>query len=296
MVFLNLCSAKAQIIGSIKLGADDFIKGKEKVEAPSSSNETPSLPKPSTINNALSNELSIIRQQYRLVYQKDTYGKNGKPYYGETYTLGIKVSNGMYVLREAIEPWWLDNDYARVNATNKYTTERFWSYSRPINGTEYKTVELECGTDFIYPANTDSTLYFHEDKQSDFGLSIDNKPGKKTGYMVWAYAEPNAQDSAMTINLRQTDFSIQAKSDSMLIAMSPTNAEKVVGGMYIVPKYERGGRIQLMLAGVAVRNGSRKWKLQLLAATDKSDKKMKPKNTGDDAEPTPIKKTKKKKK
>ena len=241
-------------------------------------------------------ELSIIRQQYRLERQGDTYGKNGKPYYGEIYSLGIKVSNGMYVLRSVMEPWFEDEDYLRVNVENKYNPELFWSYQRQLNDSTYNSIELEQGKDFIYPVNSDRTLYFHEDKQSDFGLSVDTSDGKKDGYMIWAYAEPNVSDSAMTVNLQQSVLNVEIKSDSLLMTMSPSNPEKIIGGLYVTPHYERGGRIQFMLAGVAIKSGKKKWALQLFVTPKQASKASKPQKTGGTVEPTPIKQDKKKKK
>ena len=69
--------------------------------------------------DALAPELSIIRQQYRLERNGETYGKNGKSFYGETYTLAIKVAGGLYVSGHAIEPWRNDADYERVNVDKK---------------------------------------------------------------------------------------------------------------------------------------------------------------------------------
>lgn len=256
---------------------------------------------------ALSPDLYIIRQQYRLERKGKTYGKNHKPYYGETYSLGIKVSGGMYVTNSVIEPWKGDVDYERVNADGKYKPEYFWTYQRHLNDSVYKAVELDFGTAYISAVNVDKSLWLHQDLQSDFGLSVDNSLGEKKGYMLWAYSKTNAQDSAMVVEFRQSVLKTVVKADSTLVPMSPNDEGKLIGGLFVVPKYEKGGVVKMLLAGVAVKSEAAKWSLQLFAnnqvskevATgpitestakpEKSDKKKKQEKQEDSSEPTPTK-------
>lgn len=217
--------------------------------------------------DALAPELSIIRQQYRLERNGETYGKNGKSFYGETYTLAIKVAGGLYVSGHAVEPWRNDADYERVNVDKKYKPDYFWCYQRALNDSVYKPIELEIGTEFLQPVNSGKSLWKHQDKMSDFGLSEDITLCKKTGYMLWAYASPDIQDSAMVVNLRQNTLVVDVKADSTLQEVTPKEVERVIGGLFVVPKYEGRGRVQFYLAGVAVKVGKAKWALQLL--TDK---------------------------
>lgn len=261
----------------------------------------------SFIDETLSPDLYLIRQQYRLERKGKTYGKSHKPYYGETYSLGIKVSGGMYVTNSVIEPWKGDTDYERVNADGKYKPEYFWTYQRHLNDSVYKAVELDFGTSYISAVNADKSLWLHQDLQSDFGLSIDNALGEKKGYMLWAYSKTNAQDSAMVVELRQSVFKAIVKVDSTLVPMSPNDDGKLIGGLFVVPKYEKGGVVKMLLAGVAVKCEATKWSLQLFATAqatkevepnpitdstakpEKSDKKKKQEKKEDSSEPTPTK-------
>lgn len=263
--------------------------------------------KSNVVYKAVEPELFVIRQQYRLKRQGQTYGRNGKPYYGESYSLGIKVSNGMYVLGDVMEPWADDADYQRINAEKKYEPELFWSYKRGLADSTYTTVELEQGTEYIYAVKDNKHLFFHEDKRSDFGLAIDTKAGKKEGFMIWACAAPSVNDSAMAVTLRPEAYTTVASGDSTLRDMSPSEPDKLLGGLFVVPRYERGGKVQLMLAGVAFRKAAKSWALQLLAAEGgkanvaggggkaKNDSVGDAENAGDNAasadsvEPTPIK-------
>lgn len=256
---------------------------------------------------ALLPDLYLIRQQYRLERKGKTYGKSHKPYYGETYSLGIKVSGGMYVTNSVIEPWKGDADYERVNADGKYKPEYFWTYQRHLNDSVYKAVELDFGTSYISAVNADKSLWLHQDLQSDFGLSVDNTLGEKKGYMLWAYSKTEAQDSAMVVELRQSVFKTVVKVDSTLVPMSPNDNGKLIGGLFVVPKYEKSGVVKMLLAGIAVKSETAKWSLQLFANTQlpqevaptstigstekpkKSDKKKKQEKQEDSSEPTPTK-------
>lgn len=253
-------------------------------------------------NTAITPELSIIRQQYHLERNGDSYGKDEiTPYYGETYSLAIKVSGGTYLSGDVIEPWKNDADYLRVNADKKYKPAYFCSYQRALNDTVYKAVELDLGTEYTKPVNADKSLWLHEDISRDFGLTEDKTEGTKQGTLIWAYANTNVQDSAMKVDLRQVPMQVEVKGDSTIVPVELKDAERVIGGLYVVPKYDRGGRVQFLLAGVAVKGDDSKWLLQMLAIPsditpkknsnmEKKEKVRKKKDKKEDvSEPVPTK-------
>lgn len=220
------------------------------------------------IIDALKPELCIIRQQYQLKRGEDMYGSDGKSYYGETYTLGVKVPGYLYMQRGVLKPWEGDKNYDRVNADGKYESVYFKSFQRSLVETKvaYSPIEIEFGRSYLQAINSDQTLYRQEDLVSDFGLSIDEAGGVKRGIMVWVYSNSTLKDSAMTVSFQQEILSLEAKSDSILIPQTVSNADRLLGGVFVVPSYERGGRIQIRLAGIAVRTANGDWNLQLLAS------------------------------
>lgn len=220
------------------------------------------------IIDALKPELCIIRQQYQLKRGEDMYGSDGKSYYGETYTLGVKVPGYLYMQRGVLKPWEGDKNYDRVNADGKYESVYFKSFQRSLveNKVAYSPIEIEFGRSYLQAINSDQTLYRQEDLVSDFGLSIDEVGGVKKGFMVWVYSNSTLKDSAMTVSFQQEMLSLEAKSDSMLIPQTVSNANRLLGGVFVVPSYERGGRIQIRLTGIAVRTANGDWNLQLLAS------------------------------
>ena len=185
---------------------------------------------------AITPELSVIRQQYRLERNGSYYGKNNLPFYGESYSLAVKVSGGTYLTSDAVEPWKIDTDYARDNASGNYKPSIYWTYQRPINEAKYKAVNLEIKdeSEFVKPVNAEKSLYLHTDAINDFGLSIDNTTGNKKGTMIWVYSKTDIQDSAMAVVFQQSSFTIEAKEDSSLVEMTPTTPEKIIGGIFVM--------------------------------------------------------------
>mgnify|MGYP004629720927 CR=1 FL=1 len=223
---------------------------------------------------AITPELSVIRQQYRLERNGSYFGKNNMPFYGESYSLAVKVSGGTYFTSDVVEPWKIDTDYTRDNASGNYKPSIYWTYQRPINETKYKAVNLEIKdeSEYVKPVNAEKSLYLHTDAINDFGLSIDNTTENKKGTMIWAYSKTDIQDSAMAVVFQQSSFTIEAKEDSSLVEMTPSTPEKIIGGIFVTPKIEKGGRVQYLLSGVAVRNKSNGWSLQLLCIDDRITK------------------------
>lgn len=218
----------------------------------------------SLLIKAITPSLSIIRQQYRLTAGGEYFGKNNRPFYGETYSLGIKVSGATIFQNAVVRPWEYDEDYQRVKQSGKYKPVLFWSYKRSINDSLYMSVDWDLATDYTRPMDSDSLIYKNEDKISDFGLSIDYSAGHKSGYMVWAYSSTNTQDSTMHVFFRQTNLQVQASVENADIQMTPNEPEKLLGGLYVVPVFESGGRIRLTVVGVVSKNRERKWNLHLL--------------------------------
>lgn len=250
----------------------------------------------SIVESSLLPELSIIRQQYILSRDGKTYGKNNKPYYGESFSLGVKISNGMIVSNKVVEPWENDADYKRLNSSNQYKPELFGTFQRNLDNTDYQEIDLEFGTDYIHSIDSKKSIYVHEEKKGNFGLSIDYTPGEKTGYMVWVYTDTDLQDSTMFVNIKQSPMRLIASEDSAYVSLDVVDAGKILGGLYVVPKYEKGGRILLQIVGIATIVGDEnRWSLAVLTkgvAETKADSNPSEVNNGSSVEPTPIESSK----
>jgi hypothetical protein len=261
-----------------------------------------------TYLDAVQPALSIIRQQYRLERNGDFFGRQNKPYFAETYSLGVKISGGTLMHRSVIFPWENDADYQRINGSGKYNPTYFFSMQRPIAEDEWKAVDLELGTQYVTALSSDSLVYKHTDATADFGLPTDETTGLKQGYMIWVYSTSNLKDSAMQVKFQQSELTIEAKTDGKTVSVKPDNISNVLGGVFIVPQIERAGYIKLLLEGVAAKNSNGEWSLNLMTAksgeltkadesgkSNKSRKKKKGRDSEttavdyDDSELTPIK-------
>lgn len=217
--------------------------------------------------------VSIIRQQYRLEREGKYYGKNNMPFYGETYTLAVKVPGGTFMQRSVLHPWENDADYQRVSEGGKYTHSLFWSYQRQLRDSVWKRVELDRkGSRYVKPIDNDSLIFNFKEEKPDFGLVIDKALGRKQGYMIWAYSKTNARDSAMHIGFQQEGLVINVSVDNLYHSVNPDNVDRIIGGIFVVPQVEKAGYIKLLMAGIAAKNKEGKWVLCLLGKRDENDK------------------------
>lgn len=262
----------------------------------------------SLVLKAVSPALGIIRQQYRLERNGEFFGKNKRQFYGETYTLSVKVPGSTILQHAVVFPWNNDDDYLRVNRGGKYRPVHFRSMQRKLTDNDWQSVELELGTQYVSILSPDSLLYRHSDAMSDFGLPVDETDGLKHGYLIWAYSTTNLQDSSMQVKLQSSSYQINVKSDSASVKLKPENTENLLGGIFVVPTVERAGHIKLYLVGVISQKVKDEWFLNLLIKktgevtrieepikSDKQKKKRKKNEpeqaateTLDESEPTPI--------
>ena len=80
-----------------------------------------SLVESDLVFKAVAPALKIIKQQYRLKKDGDFFGRNNKPHFGESFSLGVKVAGGTILQNEVLYPWVNDKDYKDVNEAGKYT-------------------------------------------------------------------------------------------------------------------------------------------------------------------------------
>ena len=211
---------------------------------------------------AVAPALKIIKQQYRLKKDGDFFGRNNKPHFGESFSLGVKVAGGTILQNEVLYPWANDKDYKDVNEAGKYTPVLYDSYQKSVIGGDYEKVDFELNTPYVKSVGKDSLLYIHSDVYSDFGLNMDTASGEKSGYMLWVYeADGKCDYKVEALNL-------QASVESTVIPMKTSSPSKVLGGVYVIPVNERPGTISFYLVGVASSCNNKDWSLKLLTKDD----------------------------
>lgn len=221
-----------------------------------------SLVESDLVFKAVSPALKIVKQQYRLKKDGDFFGRNNRPHFGESFSLGVKVAGGTILQNEVLYPWANDKDYKDVNESGKYTPVLYDSYQKSVIGGDYEKVDFELNTPYVKPVGKDSLLYIHSDVYSDFGLNMDTASGEKSGYMLWVYETDGKCDYKVEA------LNLQASVDSTVIPMKTLSPSKVLGGVYVIPVNERPGTISFYLVGVASTCNNKDWSLKLLTKDD----------------------------
>lgn len=221
-----------------------------------------SLVESDLVFKAVAPALKIIKQQYRLKKDGDFFGRNNKPHFGESFSLGVKVAGGTILQNEVLYPWVNDKDYKDVNEAGKYTPVLYDSYQKSVVGGDYEKVDFELNTPYVKSVGKDSLLYIHSDVYSDFGLNMDTASGEKSGYMLWVYETDGKCD------YRVEALNLQASVESTVIPMKTSSPSKVLGGVYVIPVNERPGTISFYLVGVASTYNNKDWSLKLLTKDD----------------------------
>lgn len=221
-----------------------------------------SLVESDLVFKAVAPALKIIKQQYRLKKDGDFFGRNNKPHFGESFSLGVKVSGGTILQNEVLYPWVNDKDYKDVNEAGKYTPVLYDSYQKSVIGGDYEKVDFELNTPYVKSVGKDSLLYIHSDVYSDFGLNMDTASGEKSGYMLWVYETDGKCDYKVEA------LNLQASVESTVIPMKTSSPSKVSGGVYVIPVNERPGTISFYLVGVASTYNNKDWSLKLLTKDD----------------------------
>lgn len=215
------------------------------------------------VSRAVTPFLGIVHQQYRLERNGEFFGKNNRPFYGETYTLSVKIAGSTIFQRGVLLPWENDADYKRVNRET-YKPVYFKSTQRQWASKDWQSVDLDIGNNIFKVLSADSLLFELEDKVRDFGLPIDEAEGQKQGYLIWAYYAMEPEDSSTQVKLHPTAYQIDAKSDNTSMKVKPENTDNLLGGVFVIPVIGRNGNIQLYVGGVVSHKSQEEWTLSLL--------------------------------
>lgn len=221
-----------------------------------------SLVESDLVFKAVAPALKIIKQQYRLKKDGDFFGRNNKPHFGESFSLGVKVAGGTILQNEVLYPWVNDKNFKDVNEAGKYTPVLYVSYQKSVIGGDYEKVDFELNTPYVKSVGKDSLLYIHSDVYSDFGLNMDTASGEKSGYMLWVYETDGKCDYKVEA------LNLQASVESTVIPMKTSSPSKVLGGVYVIPVNERPGTISFYLVGLASTCNNKDWSLKLLTKDD----------------------------
>ena len=250
-------SASAQSLKELLEGKATYISEPVEEKVDSTAEVKAPAVKLDLVYMAVSPALKIVKQQYKLMKDGEYYGSDNKTYFGETFTLAVKVSGATILQNEVVFPWNNDGNYQGVYS-DTYTPVYHKTYVKSLDAGEYEAKDFELGTPYIKEVGTDSLVYIHSDVYSDFGLNVDATVGEKNGFMLWVYQ--NAENCKHNVE----PLKVSATGAETVLPMTPSEPESLLGGVYVIPVQERPGTISFQLVGVASCADGKNWALKLL--------------------------------
>ncbi|MDR2232001.1 MAG: hypothetical protein LBE56_02620 [Tannerella sp.] len=221
------------------------------------------------IEDAVKDGFFIIRQRYQLqdtTARTPTYfGWQNRDWFGESYSLGVKVKTGYYLFDKAIIPWLYDTNFEQYKTNSKYVPVLSDGDFRTFENIDYQS--LPRGNALIKEGSS-NRIFLLPDTSSfqQKGFSVDTGKGEKKGWLVWVTTDkpleeqPDQKPSCLIyrleLNFEQGKNSYDVKD--------PATDKNIVGGFYFLPEITDIGQITFSLSGVLLReNGS--WQVAVLS-------------------------------
>lgn len=207
------------------------------------------------IKDAIYGGLIVIEQSYQL---EDTtthqrFGRYGNAEFGKSYSLAVKLKDGLCVTDNAVHPWAYDENYARYRE----------SYKPVLYKTRYRELSDSLMCDILLMSDIPeclggSHLYFVRDSimLQGKGFQTDCSKGKRDGWIVWVTSTIGMElcDSAVTSNYTIYKQEFELTSNSIEYAVNPPQTDKQIwGGIYVVPVQNGVGQLLFKLVGVLIK-------------------------------------------
>lgn len=213
------------------------------------------------IEEAVQKGLFIVRQSYQL---EDTvaetpayYGREGKPYFGQMYSLGVRLNGGYAVDGRLLTPWTEDGHFDEYRNSTQY---------RPvISQTVYRNIEEITYQPLAFRRESRDTLgkgsvLLVKDSLFPEGFSLWEEEGICKGWIVLAVGEkPLSESDSVRLSLMIYRTEIKREADKVLYEIkSPSTTLSVAGGIYVFPVVTAVGQLDFRLAGLVQQVGD-KW-------------------------------------
>lgn len=214
------------------------------------------------VENALIQSLFITRGSFQIknIETGELYGLNGKSQFGECVSFGVKLDGGTVILFDDVVRPWMHNE-----KFEKYRNE----YVPVLSGISYAEfgdnegfqpfeINMDNGVSLC-----DSMMYnFENDAFDGKGLELDCSIGQKNGWLLWVTISKEAENnnsSVMTAIVQQKEVEIKNNGSSFEID-APNTERHILGGLFVVPYYNRIGSIDFFLAGI-IQSNNNKWSI-----------------------------------
>jgi hypothetical protein len=215
------------------------------------------------------------------------YGWNNAPGFGDSYSLGVKTTNGYYVQDRAIRPWLYDPKFEEYGESKQYVPV--------LSGCEYKQAEdtvyvpLPCG-DCKTKEIAKNRIYLMQDSIfGNKGFSVEDSDGIKKGWLVWAVSDKPLEEQSkqsLSLTIYRAELLFEPGKERYEIK-EPVSNKSISGGFFVVPEFDEIGQIRFQLAGLLHKEDDH-W--QLVRPTShllKRELEKTPKSPKEDLTPTP---------
>lgn len=213
------------------------------------------------IEEAIRESVMLMRQEYQLEdsVTMQRYTWNAEAQFGYAEAFAVRTQKGYITHRDLVEPWQQDSHYTPYRGTQLRPI-----YSRTAIRTVKDSLWREVGT--IAPLKREMLDKSPWDHVTDTlfcaqGLKVEPLSGEQQGWLVWLTTSNRADSATAKLSLvtyRQTLTLEEGVGCCKLSA--PSTNEQVLGGLYLVPRYDGCGTITFLLQGIAVE-GERGWML-----------------------------------
>lgn len=219
------------------------------------------------VRTAIDSSIYIVRQDYTLTNRSgNEYGRNGKSYFGRTYTLGVKANGRIRTDSRVLRPWEPDGNYDKFRAIDTIKPRLSNACARQVVQGGYVQVTTDS-------AGGDSSIVVYQapDSLPDIELAKDNRD--RTGWLAVAATKEalSANDTvpvSYTIYKAQPQFGVNGPKG--YIKNMPVK-DNVIGGIYYLSTV-RLGKISFYAAGILEKD-KEGWYIRLFSSGEPVKKK-----------------------
>ncbi len=233
------------------------------------------------VRMAIDSSIYIVRQDYTLTNRSgNEYGRNGKSYFGRTYSLGVKANGRIRTDGRVLRPWETDGNYDKFRMIDTIQPRLSNTAVRQVVQAGYVQVNTDSeganGQDSSHGNRSDNGKeitvvgYAAADSLPDIELAKGNRD--RTGWLAVVSTKEtlSANDTvpvSYTIYKAQPQFG--ANGPKGYIKNMPVK-DNVIGGIYYLSTV-RLGRISFYAAGILEKD-KEGWYIRLFSSGGPSKK------------------------
>ena len=207
------------------------------------------------IEKSLNGSMVIVEQKYQLKEVKtgDLYGRGGNDEFGTAYGIGVMTKDGIVLTEELIRPWVYDEDYKPYSENKSYEPVLFKTSIKTAAQTEFTSIE----TNVNGIKEIDEPYFLMPKSNGKIGLPISDTTGTLDGWLVWA-SIPVGEELGVSSSLKLIVTSkkqVELKKNEFRID-APQSLDKILFGLFTVPRVTQTGCISFEICGVIYKNES----------------------------------------